>query len=236
MLQRIVRQFLSAVSCRGFVDSVQTPATDVGAATSTPTPDEWWRDAKPFVPNLKGAIAIDVYDGDTFTLAVRVDGRPTTFKVRIYGVDCPEMRTEDATEHRWASVAKEYVEKRILFNSNARFVYRKQDKYGRLLCDVFVPLSAVQQRHTPQPLTVAAQFQAIQNKKRVCRKDTAARAAADLKLFAELEAIDSQAAEHGETLLAWRLLDNRYAVPYAGKTKLPPQDWEAYVVFGSYDK
>ena len=225
-LCRLISAAFSAITGRG--SAAPTEARELQQQSD----DEWWANAKPFVPNLTGAIATDVYDGDTLTIAVRVDGKPHTFKVRIYGIDCPELKTQNATEHRWAQIAKEYVEKRVLLNPKARFVYRKQDKYGRLLCDVFVPQTSP--KIPPPALTVAAQFRTIQDRKRVYRKGDN-QAAADLKLMAELEAIDSQAAQRGETLLAHRLLDNRYALPYAGKTKQPPKCWEAYVVFGALE-
>lgn len=96
------------------------------------------------VYNPTGGYVMDVYDGDTFTIAVWHAGirQWTRYSVRIKGIDCPEMRTKNANERTVALQAKALVEslilkKRVILQNAAR------EKFGRVLADVFIEGTSV---------------------------------------------------------------------------------------------
>lgn len=67
------------------------------------------------------AKVVDVYDGDTITIAAWYDGLIRKFKVRIFGIDCAEMKShknesiDDRKERfRLANEAKDYVIEKTL--------------------------------------------------------------------------------------------------------------------------
>jgi len=93
--------------------------------------------AKPFIPKFRYARVVSVYDGDTITIAAKRHflEKAHTFKVRIAGIDCPELRTKDEEEKKFALIAKQCVEEMIL-NKIIGLDIKGYDKYGRLLADV----------------------------------------------------------------------------------------------------
>ena len=90
-----------------------------------------------YIPEISSGRVVDVYDGDTFTIAGRVAYNPNLFKfsVRVRGIDTPEKRTKDENEKFVALKAQAYVEKIILGNM-VELHSVDTDKYGRLLADV----------------------------------------------------------------------------------------------------
>jgi len=95
------------------------------------------KDLPKYIPNIKYGRVIEIYDGDTFTLAAYIDNGDTLYQVpvRINGIDCPEMKTKNENEKKVAEFAKQFVTNRILYE----IVYLKNvklDKYGRILADV----------------------------------------------------------------------------------------------------
>jgi micrococcal nuclease len=96
--------------------------------------------ATPFVPPITSGIVTSVYDGDTFTLVSRLpyDESPLyEFKVRIAGIDCPEIRGKSPQEKDAAQAAKKEVIDLILYKE-VKLRKTKLEKYGRLLADVYV--------------------------------------------------------------------------------------------------
>lgn len=81
---------------------------------------------------------VDVYDGDTFTIADKPFG--LTWKVRIKGIDAPEVRSRCASERYAAQGAKARLVR--LFRDSGNTVTLREiehDKYGgRLLAHVVV--------------------------------------------------------------------------------------------------
>jgi endonuclease YncB( thermonuclease family) len=87
---------------------------------------------------------VKVYDGDTFWLAVIIDGKPCRFKCRLYGVDCPELRSFGETK-LLAQAAKKFTEEfclgkivnveilngKTLIENNKK--HKIVEKYGRLV-------------------------------------------------------------------------------------------------------
>lgn len=81
---------------------------------------------------------VRVYDGDT--IVVKIDEAPDVFcqmSVRIYGIDCPEMRSKSKKERALAQKAKMFTESKLVEKS---IVLRnvRRDKYFRLLADIEV--------------------------------------------------------------------------------------------------
>jgi len=98
-----------------------------------------YKETKKFIPPIKKAYVIKVYDGDTFTIATTLpyDKNIYRFSVRIRGIDCPELRTKNSNEKFVALLAKNFVISKIL---NKQVILRNiaYDKYGRLLADTFI--------------------------------------------------------------------------------------------------
>ena len=93
------------------------------------------------------AYVVSVYDGDTFTVAMRAHGPAhnsiVRVKCRLQGIDTPEMRPPKAQENRdeeiaKAKAAKKFVQANIL-NKHLQLNVAGQDKYGRLLVSVACP-------------------------------------------------------------------------------------------------
>jgi len=104
------------------------------------------------------ARVISVYDGDTMTCVLMFHGIPQRFKVRVVGIDCPEMKPPLAQKNREdekeaAKRARARVVALVLgysvtvdcndvelLKANKKLVTLvcgNFDKYGRLLADVF---------------------------------------------------------------------------------------------------
>ena len=97
------------------------------------------RDLKKFVPSVHMAKVLKVYDGDTFTIGaplhIENEQRFYKFSVRLAGIDCPELQTQDPNEKQVALEAKQFVTDRIL-NRPVHLDDLNIDKYGRLLARV----------------------------------------------------------------------------------------------------
>ena len=93
---------------------------------------------KRFVPDVQRGKVTAVYDGDTLTVAARHgrQGLPYLFRVRLAGVDAPEIRgATSADEKRAAIAARDALRAAILGELVTLTVYGL-DKYGRLLASV----------------------------------------------------------------------------------------------------
>ena len=92
-----------------------------------------------FIPHVYSGLVIKVYDGDTITIVGRITGDPQLYKfnIRIAGIDCPEIRSKNENEKYVAILAREEVEK-IILNKVVRLDGFSQEKYGRLLANVYI--------------------------------------------------------------------------------------------------
>lgn len=90
-----------------------------------------------FIPKITYGLVVDVYDGDTITIAARLPGDVTVyqFQLRLRGLDCPEMKTKNNSEKVIALKAKEYVVSKV-YDKIVRLEDVAIDKYGRLLAYV----------------------------------------------------------------------------------------------------
>ena len=94
-----------------------------------------------YVPPICEGRVIKVYDGDTITVATPVPGSDDRtvykFSVRLAGIDCPELRSESNDERFMARNAQRATSGQLLGKVVALRNVRTE-KYGRLLCDVWV--------------------------------------------------------------------------------------------------
>jgi len=97
--------------------------------------------AIPYLPKFKQARVISVYDGDTITIARKTSiwWRSTihSYKVRLSGIDCPEIRGSLPEEKEYALKAKSIVENLVL-NQVVKLDIKGFDKYGRILAIILV--------------------------------------------------------------------------------------------------
>lgn len=77
------------------------------------------------------AKCVDVYDGDSFTALIVVEGRAFRRRCRCIGYDSPELRGPNADVPN-AQAAKEEL-KRVMPNGIFMLTFEGTDKYGRLL-------------------------------------------------------------------------------------------------------
>lgn len=95
---------------------------------------------KPFeLNNMRvNAKILDVYDGDTVTAAFETLGAGIySHKIRMLGIDTPEIRTKNLREKGEGLKAKEYL-KDLLLNKIVTLDIKSADKYGRVLATIFV--------------------------------------------------------------------------------------------------
>lgn len=77
---------------------------------------------------------IEVYDGDTVTLAFPFAGGVYKKRCRIEGVDCAEIRTKNLDEKKVGFEAKDFLSGFVLNKKVwTEFIEDKNDKFGRLL-------------------------------------------------------------------------------------------------------
>lgn len=90
----------------------------------------------------KKAKIISVYDADTVDAILCVRDRPYRFKIRLNGIDTPEIRPVKTIENRDLHVecgikCREYLKSKIL-NKIVEVHCSEFDKYGRILGEIFV--------------------------------------------------------------------------------------------------
>lgn len=93
---------------------------------------------KKFIPPIENVDVkvIAVYDGDTITIGCLFFDSAYQFKVRIKGIDTPEIRTRDAVEKQYAKHIRKLLLKKIM-TKNVVLKDLSYDKYGRILAEVF---------------------------------------------------------------------------------------------------
>ena len=90
-----------------------------------------------YIPRLEHVPVINVYDGDTITVAVKIEQRYYKYKVRLAGIDTPELRTNNENEKRKAIAARDYLKMLILHKKVCvRNVF--YEKYGRLCGTIYI--------------------------------------------------------------------------------------------------
>ena len=99
-----------------------------------------WKTCAPYVPNVTGGKVIKVYDGDTITIASKLnnstDDTIYRFSVRLAGIDCAEIKSKTEFEKNLAICSRDALHGKII----DKFVDLKNvsvEKYGRLLANVY---------------------------------------------------------------------------------------------------
>jgi micrococcal nuclease len=97
---------------------------------------------KPQILNNMGK-CIKVYDGDTITIASRLenslDKTAYRFNIRLLGIDTPEIRTSNSEEKEVAIKVRDNLKEMILGKNIMIERGAKRDKYGRILAHVYLP-------------------------------------------------------------------------------------------------
>ena len=99
-----------------------------------------WSDTLQFIPPVNTGQVIKVYDGDTITIAGHLpyDGSPLyRFSVRLNGIDCAEIKGKSEEEKQCALRARDQLDQ-LIMNKTVVLKNVKNEKYGRLLADVYV--------------------------------------------------------------------------------------------------
>jgi endonuclease YncB( thermonuclease family) len=116
-----------------------------------------WTDTLLFVPPINTGQVIKVYDGDTFTLAGHLpyNGSPLyRFSVRLSGIDCAEIKGKTEEEKECAIRARKELE-RLILNKIVILKNVKNEKYGRILADIYVDDLYVNQHMIDKGLAVS---------------------------------------------------------------------------------
>ena len=99
---------------------------------------------KKYVPYITYGKVIKVYDGDTITIATQLYNGSVVpkkemyrFSVRMNGIDAPEIKTSNVVEHAHAIIARDALST-LIMGKVVRLDNISYDKYGRLLCDIFL--------------------------------------------------------------------------------------------------
>jgi endonuclease YncB( thermonuclease family) len=109
----------------------------MGLCTSLHEVDYKAADTVPAPKDKFEAFVVSVYDGDTITIVYKYRGKPFCSKIRLNGINAPEIKTKDQEEKKNGLESKDYLAKLIL----NKYVYIHvcgPDKYYRLDADVYL--------------------------------------------------------------------------------------------------
>jgi len=99
-----------------------------------------WNDTVEFTYPITSGHVIKVYDGDTITIASKMpyENSPLfRFNVRLNGIDTPEIKSKNKNEKALAILARDSLSQ-LIMNKNVTLNNVKNEKYGRILADVYV--------------------------------------------------------------------------------------------------
>lgn len=96
-------------------------------------------DCKPFIPSIQYAKVVKVYDGDTIHIITPIHSvqNIVRFRVRLSGIDAPEIKSKNHWEQKAANIVKTLLQKKI-GNKIISLKNVSYDKYGRILADVYL--------------------------------------------------------------------------------------------------
>ena len=85
---------------------------------------------------------VNVYDGDTVKIVMKMFGKFYRFNCRIEGVDTPELRTRNKKEKAMGIKVRDELRKKIL-DKMVKVKCGEFDKYGRLLVDIIIDNTSI---------------------------------------------------------------------------------------------
>ncbi len=89
------------------------------------------------------ANVVDVYDADTLTIVFKYGRRPIKMKLRVHGIDAPEIRSKTPILSAHAVAGREFVKKLFNPDEEYRVELLKWDKYGgRVVGNIWVAVEA----------------------------------------------------------------------------------------------
>jgi endonuclease YncB( thermonuclease family) len=98
-----------------------------------------FKDLSNFYPDIKKGRVIKVYDGDSITIASRVNQLKNDtiykFNIRLNRIDSPEIRTNNIIEKEYAIKIRDLLSEKIM-NKMVNIKILKTDKYGRYLAEI----------------------------------------------------------------------------------------------------
>jgi len=99
-----------------------------------------WDNTVEFTYPITSGYVIKVYDGDTITIASKMpyENSPLfRFNVRLNGIDTPEIKSKNENEKLLAKTSRDSLSQLIL-HKNITLRNVKNEKYGRILADVYL--------------------------------------------------------------------------------------------------
>lgn len=90
-----------------------------------------------YIPPISKGRVIKVYDGDSITVACKLNALSKIYKfsIRLNGIDTPEIRTSNEIEKEYALKIRDILKEKI-YDKIVKIKVKGKDKYGRYLCDV----------------------------------------------------------------------------------------------------
>ena len=99
-----------------------------------------WDETVEFTYPITSGHVIKVYDGDTITIASKMpyeNSQLFRFNVRLNWIDTPEIKSKDENEKALAKKARDSLSQ-LIMNKNIALKNVKNEKYGRILADVYL--------------------------------------------------------------------------------------------------
>ena len=98
-----------------------------------------YKDTTIFIPQIRFAKVVKVYDGDTITVAAKLpfDQSPIyRFSVRLRSIDSPEIKGQTKKECDLAIESRDALHN-LIFGKVIELKHNGKEKYGRLLADLY---------------------------------------------------------------------------------------------------
>ena len=98
-----------------------------------------YKETEAFIPQIRFAKVIKVYDGDTITVAAKLPFNESPiyrFSVRLRSIDSPEIKGQSEKECELAIVARDALHN-LIFGKIIELRNNGKEKYGRLLADLY---------------------------------------------------------------------------------------------------
>lgn len=80
---------------------------------------------------------VECYDGDTITVIFKYKNNIVKEKIRLYGINTPEIRTKNDDEKTKGLLSRNYLKSKIL-NKFIWVEFKKREKYGRSLAKIYI--------------------------------------------------------------------------------------------------